>query len=89
MFQLLGGKQALAGAIKLKWDIGNLRFCRNRTSEISKLVKTQTVMTVRMRVTLMMNVDMKAVMKNANNREKRLFEITTFLVNLLAKVTSF
>ena len=46
-------------------------------------------MTVRMRVTLMMNVDMKAVMKNASNREKRLFEITTFLVNLLAKVTSF
>ena len=66
MFQLSGVKQTLARALKPSWDVANFVVVQKltaRTSEISKLVKTQTVMTVRMRVTPMMNVNMKAVDK--------------------------
>ena len=56
-----------------------------RTSGISKVVKSQTMMTVWMSVTVMMNVNMKAVMKNEKNlTEKLLFEIT-FRFNFLNK----
>ena len=58
MFQFPDVKQTLARAIKLKWDVANFAVVQKltaRTSEISKLVKTQTVMTVKMRVTPMMN----------------------------------
>ena len=97
MFQLLGVKQKLPRAIKLNYDVANFAVAQKLTakgSEISKVVKSQIMMTVRIRVTLMMNVSMKAVMKNENNlNEKLLFEITTFLfnflANLLTKVTSF
>ena len=97
MFQLLGVKQMLARAIKLKWAVANFAVVQKltaRTSGISKVVNSQTMMSVKMRVALMMNVNMKAVMKNENNlNEKLVFEITTFLcnffVNLLTKVTSF
>ena len=59
-----------------------------RTSGISKVVKSQTMMTVKMGVTVMMNVNMKAVMKNENNlTEKLLFEIT-FCFNFLNKTCS-
>ena len=58
-----------------------------RISRISKVVMSQTMMTVKMRVTLMMNVNMKAMMKNENNlNEKLLFEITTFLCNFLVNL---
>ena len=95
MFQLLGTKQTLACAIKLKWDVAKFTVVRKhtaRTSGISKVVKSQTMMTVKMRVTLMMNVN-KEVMKNGNNLNgKLLFKLTTFLcnfpVNLVTKVTS-
>ena len=66
MFQLSGVKQTFARALKPRWDVANFVVVQKltaRTSEISKLVKTQTVMTVRMRVTPMMNVNMKAVDK--------------------------
>ena len=97
MFQLLGVKQKLPRAIKLKYDVANFAVAPKLTakaSEIGKVVKSQIKMTVRIRVTLMMNVSMKAVMKNENNlNEKLIFEITTFLfnflANLLTKVTSF
>ena len=56
-----------------------------RTSGISKVVKSQTMMTVWMSVTVMMNVNMKAVIKNEKNlTEKLLFEIT-FRFNFLNK----
>ena len=46
------------------------------------------MMTVKMGVTVMMNVNMKAVMKNENNlTEKLLFEIT-FCFNFLNKTCS-
>ena len=67
MFQFPDVKQTLARAIKLKWDVANFAVVQKltaRTSEISKLVKTQTVMTVKMRVTPMMNGNIRAVMKN-------------------------
>ena len=48
--------------------------CQNKSSE--KLDK----MTVRLKVTLMMNVNMKAVMKNENNSNENIFSDTaTFL----------
>ena len=48
--------------------------CQNKSSE--KLDK----MTVRLKVTLMMNVNMKAVMKNENNSNENIFsDTTTFL----------
>ena len=97
MFQLFGVKQTLARAIKLKWDVVNFAVVQKmtaRTSGISKAVKSQTMMTVRMRVTRMMNVSMKAMMKNENNlNEKLSLEISAFLfnflVNQLTNVTSF
>ena len=48
--------------------------CQNKSSE--KLDK----MTVRLKVTLMLNVNMKAVMKNENNSNENIFSDTaTFL----------
>ena len=70
MFQLLGVKQTLTRTIKLKLDVPNfevVQILTARTSGISKVVKSQTTMAVKMRVTLMMKVNMKAVMKNENN----------------------
>ena len=69
MFQLFGEKQTLVCALKLKWDVANFEVVQKltaRTSGIRKLVKTQTVGTVRTIVTPMMNVKMKVVMKNEN-----------------------
>ena len=66
MFQLLGVKQTLVRAIKLKWNVANFAVMTARISGISKTVKTQTMMTLKMRVTLVMKVNMKAVMKNEN-----------------------
>ena len=88
MFQFLGIKLTLVCGTKLKWGVENFVVKEKltaRTCGISKVVKSQTMMTVKVRV---------KVMKNENNlNEKLLFEVTTFLchflVNLLTKVTSF
>ena len=59
-----------------------------RTSGISKVVKSQTMMTVKMGVTVMMNVNMKAVMKNENNLTEKLLSEITFCFNFLNKTCS-
>ena len=60
-----------AWAIKLNnWDVVNFAYMQKltvRMSGISKLVTSQTMTTMKIKVTLMMNVDMKALMKNKNN----------------------
>ena len=76
MFHLLSVEQTFSEA-----QMGGRKLCgcaetdyQNRSSE--KLDK----MTVRLRETLMMNVNMKAVMKNENNsNENTFFDTTTFL----------
>ena len=59
-----------------------------RTSGISQVVKSQTMMTVKMGVTVMMNVNMKAVMKNENNLTEKLLSEITFCFNFLNKTCS-
>lgn len=80
-----GIKQTHAHGTKLRWDVANFVIKRKltaRTCGISKVVKGQTMMTVKMRVT---------VIKNENNlNEKLLFEIPIFLCHFLVNlVTSF
>ena len=80
-----GIKQTHARGTKLRWDVANFVIKQKltaRTCGISKVVKGQTVMTVKMRVT---------VRKNENNlNEKLLFEIPIFLCHFLVNLaTSF
>ena len=72
----------------------DVRKLTAKASGVSKVVKAQTMMTVRTRVPLMMNININTVMKTENNlNEKLLYEIITFffnfLVNLVTKITSF
>ena len=87
MFQLLGVTQKLARAIKPKYDVANFAVAQKLTAKrsgISKVVKSRTMTTVRIKVTLMMNVNIKAVIKNENNLNENfcLKKQLSFLISL-------
>ena len=94
MFQFLTVKQTFARAIKLKWDVENFAVVQKLIARISGLSEGSDSDDCGMRVTSMMNVNMKAVMKSEDYlNENLLFEIKTFLFNfihnLLTKVAPF
>lgn len=76
MFHLLSVEQTFPEA-----QMGGRKLCGcAETDCLNKSSEKLDKMTVRLKVTLMMNVNMKAVMKNENNSNKNIFsDTTTFL----------